>query len=140
MANESDQPIINLEEISTRSTTQSATVEESRIIKIRILEMYEAWANGREHPRSIPEFPEITPRTTGITQVSVLDPFFPYGYKVTPINAPAMPSASHPRAPLPRAAPLVITTAPTYTTLQKNIQRPNNDPQIITSSGPPLFT
>ncbi|XP_019235359.1 PREDICTED: uncharacterized protein LOC109215702 [Nicotiana attenuata] len=65
MASESHLPIIDPEDspVSAIPAPESAAAEENRRLRVRILEMWDAWSNGKEPPSTIPGFPKLLPRT-----------------------------------------------------------------------------
>ncbi|XP_075100624.1 uncharacterized protein LOC142176552 [Nicotiana tabacum] len=48
--------------ISAIPTSESAVAEENRILHLRMMEMWDIWANGKELLSVVPEFPELFPR------------------------------------------------------------------------------
>ncbi|XP_070002529.1 uncharacterized protein [Nicotiana sylvestris] len=65
MSSEMTLPTIPIEDdspISGIPTSESAVAEENRILRLHVMEMWDAWANGREPPSVIPGFPELFPR------------------------------------------------------------------------------
>ncbi|XP_070020305.1 uncharacterized protein [Nicotiana sylvestris] len=57
-------PILEDSPISAIPTSESATAEENRILRLRMMEIWDAWSNGREPPTTIPGFPELLPRAS----------------------------------------------------------------------------
>ncbi|XP_070014907.1 uncharacterized protein [Nicotiana sylvestris] len=113
MTSETHLPIINPSEdspVSVIPVSESATAEENRVLHCRIMEIWDAWSNGKEPPSAIPGFPELLPRSSGTTNVPILvtNPFIPFGYPTMSANFTGMPSDVHPQAPflpLPKISP-----------------------------------
>ncbi|XP_070052628.1 uncharacterized protein [Nicotiana tomentosiformis] len=103
MTSESHLPIIEPEDspVSDIPQSESAATEENRRLRVRMLEMWDAWSNGKEPPSIIPGFPELLPWTSGISNVPILvtNPFIPFGYPTISANFTGMPSEVRPQAP-----------------------------------------
>ncbi|KAH0698835.1 hypothetical protein KY284_013050 [Solanum tuberosum] len=78
------------------TTRESATVEENRILRHVMAQLWQAWANGQEPPTSILDFPEITR-------------YGPFD------NCGARSSTTRPQGMPFRNNPIVMTAASVYT-------------------------
>lgn len=59
MAFESNILIVNPEDSPTPAilSPESIVIEENRMLRLCVLEMLDAWSNGKESPSAIPGFP-----------------------------------------------------------------------------------
>ncbi|XP_070031667.1 uncharacterized protein [Nicotiana tomentosiformis] len=136
MASESHLPIIEPEDspVSAIPQSESATTEENRRLRVLMLEMWDAWSNGKEPPSIIPGFPELLPRTSGISNVPipVTNPFIPFGYPTISDNFTGMPSEVRPQEPFSGVPSTLFTAPPVSTTAQPTAPRPCFDPSAFT--------
>ena len=70
MVNPADTPIDS-------TTREKVTVEENRMLRHIMAQLWKAWTNGQKPPTSIPGFPEITSIRSPSSQVPITEPFFP---------------------------------------------------------------
>ncbi|XP_019251107.1 PREDICTED: uncharacterized protein LOC109230022 [Nicotiana attenuata] len=139
MASESHLPIINPLEDSPASvipTLEPATAEENRILRLRMLEMWDAWSNGREPPSAIPGFPELIPKTSGTSNVPITNPFTPFGYPTISSHLTGTPSEVRPQALFSGVSSTMFTAPPTSTTAQPTVPRPGFEPSAFTFQVP----
>nr|XP_009626570.1 uncharacterized protein LOC104117248 [Nicotiana tomentosiformis] len=96
--------------------------------------MWDAWSNGKEPPSIIPGFPELLPRTSGISNVPipVTNPFIPFGYPTISDNFTGMPSEVRPQEPFSGVPSTLFTAPPVSTTAQPTAPRPCFDPSAFT--------
>nr|XP_018632363.1 uncharacterized protein LOC108948118 isoform X1 [Nicotiana tomentosiformis]XP_018632364.1 uncharacterized protein LOC108948118 isoform X2 [Nicotiana tomentosiformis] len=136
MASKSHLPIIDREDSPAPAIPQpeSAAAEENMMLCLRILEIWDAWSNGRELPSAIPGFPEMIPRLGEATNAPVPNPFIPCGYPPMPFNGPRMPSVVRSQALASKAPPPMFTfqgpqfqTEITYVTPYSFTQPPQCD-------------
>ncbi|XP_070031579.1 uncharacterized protein [Nicotiana tomentosiformis] len=140
MASESHLPIIEPEDspVSAIPQSESAATEENRRLRVRMLEMWDAWSNGKELPSIIPGFPEPLPRTSGISNVPipVTNPFIPFGYPTISANFTGMPSEVRPQAPFSGVPSTLFTAPPVSTMEQPTVPRPCFEPSAFTFQVP----
>ncbi|XP_070045902.1 uncharacterized protein [Nicotiana tomentosiformis] len=140
MAFESHLPIIEPEDspVSAIPQSESAATEENRRLRVRMLEMWDAWSNGKEPPSIIPGFPELLPRTSGISNIPihVTNPFIPFGYPTISANFTGMPSEVRPQAPFSGVPSTLFTAPPVSTTAQPTVPRPCFEPSAFTFQVP----
>lgn len=97
MASESNLPFINPKDSPTSAIPiELAAAEENRMLRLRMMEMLDAWTNGKEPPSAILVFPELIPRMRGVTNISMTNLFNPYRYTSMPNNGLGMPSLIRP--------------------------------------------
>ena len=123
--NESD----NDEKIQNQRTSQeTGTTEEIRVLRQQMAEMYEAWMSGQPPPSSIRDYFNIN--MSHPIQVSTSDPIYPPGFDpyantfnvagtsmVRPSNTPVISN------------PLFVSTAPTNSIPQPTmVPKSNSDP------------
>nr|XP_016443025.1 PREDICTED: uncharacterized protein LOC107768415 [Nicotiana tabacum] len=130
MASESHLPIVEPEESlsSVIPQLESATAEENMRLRCRMLEMWDAWSNGREPPSTIPGLPELIPRTGGTTNVpiSVANPFMPSGFPTMSTNFTGMPYEVRPQAPS-SVIPSTVFTAPPASKQERVLRNPEQE-------------
>nr|XP_016512975.1 PREDICTED: uncharacterized protein LOC107830017 [Nicotiana tabacum] len=136
MASKSHLPIVESEDSPTSVIPQSksVTAEENRRLKCRMLEMQDAWSNGREPPSTIPGFPELIPRTGGTTNVSISvpNPFMPFGFPTMITNFTGMPSEVRPQAPSSGMPSTMFTAPPSASMAQPTLPRQSFEPSTFT--------
>ncbi|XP_019239957.1 PREDICTED: uncharacterized protein LOC109219945 [Nicotiana attenuata] len=113
----------------------SGLVEEVRVLKQQLAEMYQAWVNGQAPP-SLPIGPSDNlhnmPVANQVPMSITSNPLYQSGFSPSN-NLPAIPSTSIPR---PLAAPFrndppTVPIVPTFTVSQPALaQKLNNDPQL----------
>ncbi|XP_019242341.1 PREDICTED: uncharacterized protein LOC109222434 [Nicotiana attenuata] len=92
MSSEGHLPTVPIPEdspISAIPTSKSAAAEENRILRLRMMEMWDAWSNGKEPPSVIPGFPELLPRVLMSGTTSNI-------FTAPPSSAPAQPTLPRP--------------------------------------------
>ncbi|XP_075086157.1 uncharacterized protein LOC107797942 [Nicotiana tabacum] len=140
MASESHLPIIEPEDspISAIPQSEPAAAEENRRLRVCMLEMWDAWSNGKEPPSIIPGFPELLPRTSGTSNVPipVTNPFIPFGYPTISANFTGMPSEVRPQAPFSEAPSTLFTAPPVSTTAQPTVPKSCFEPSAFTFQVP----
>ncbi|XP_075077029.1 uncharacterized protein LOC142163789 [Nicotiana tabacum] len=95
MSSEGHPPTIPISEDSLLSvipTSESVAAKENRALRLRVLEMWDAWSNGRELPSAIPSFPEFLPRASGNSNVPINYPNTPLGYPTISAHFTGTPS------------------------------------------------
>ncbi|XP_009610405.2 uncharacterized protein [Nicotiana tomentosiformis] len=136
MASESHLPIVEPKEslASVIPQLESATAEENRRLRCRMLEMWVALSNGREPPSTIPRFPELIPRTGGTTNVpiSVANPFMPFGFPTMSTNFTGMPFEVRPQAPSSGIPSTMFTAPPASSMAQPMLPRQTFEPSTFT--------
>lgn len=116
MSSEINLPIVNPEDsLAPYIPPESAATEEHKLLKVSMMEMWDAWVNEKEPPIVILGFLEMVPRTDGTTNIPMPNSFIPYRSGPTPNSVTIMPSVARPHAPIPRVAPVVLFAAPTFT-------------------------
>ncbi|XP_075087786.1 uncharacterized protein LOC142169778 [Nicotiana tabacum] len=113
----------------------SGLVEEVRVLKQQLAEMYQAWVNGQAPP-SLPIGPSDNLHNVSVaTQVPISitsNPLYQPGFSPS-FNLPTIPSTSIPRPPIAplRNDPPTIPIVHTFTVPQPALaQKSNNDPQL----------
>ncbi|XP_070014216.1 uncharacterized protein [Nicotiana sylvestris] len=100
------------------------------------MEMWDAWANGKEPPSAIPGFPELFPRTSGSSNIPMSYPNTPLGYPTISAHYAGTPSESRPQV-LASGAASNIFTAPTCSAMaQPALPMPNFDSSSFTFQAP----
>ncbi|XP_019229712.1 PREDICTED: uncharacterized protein LOC109210713 [Nicotiana attenuata] len=139
MSSESHLPTIPIPEdslISAIPTSESSAVEENRVLRLRILEMWDAWSNGRELPSAIPGFPELLPRATGTSNVPIYYPNTLLGYPTISAQFIGTPSEVRPQALISGVASNIFTAPPSSATTEPTLPRPSFDPSSFTLQVP----
>ncbi|XP_019263160.1 PREDICTED: uncharacterized protein LOC109240926 [Nicotiana attenuata] len=140
MTSGSHLPIIEPEDSPTSVIPQPepAAAEENRRLRRHVLEMWDAWSNGREPPSAIPGFPELIPSMGGTTNVPIplTNPFIPFGYPTMLANFTGTPSEVRPQAPFSGIASTVFTPPPASTMAQPTLPRQSFEPSTFTFQTP----
>ncbi|XP_019244417.1 PREDICTED: uncharacterized protein LOC109224284 [Nicotiana attenuata] len=142
MSSESHLPTIPMPEDSSLSvipTSESATAEENRALRLRMLEMWDAWSNGREPPSTIHGFPELIPRTSGTSNLPINYPNTPLGYPTMSAYFVGTPSEVRPQALISGVASNIFPAPPTSATAQPIFPRPSFEPSSFTFQTPPFL-
>ncbi|XP_070047519.1 uncharacterized protein [Nicotiana tomentosiformis] len=110
-------------------------VEEVRVLKQQLAEMYQAWVNGQEPPSLPIGLSDNLHNVSVANQVPISITSNPlYQPRFSPsINLPTIPSTSIPRPPTAplRNDPPCVPIVPTSTVPQPTLaQKSNNDPQL----------
>ncbi|XP_019234623.1 PREDICTED: uncharacterized protein LOC109215064 [Nicotiana attenuata] len=95
MSSESYLPTIPIPEdspILAIPTSESTAAEENRVLRLRMLEIWDAWSNGREPPSAIPGFSELLPRASGTSNIPINYPNTPLGYPTISAHFTGTPS------------------------------------------------
>ncbi|XP_070014125.1 uncharacterized protein [Nicotiana sylvestris] len=129
-------PIMDDSPISGIPTSESAAAEENRILRLRVMEMWDAWANGREPPSAIPGFPEFFPRASGAFTVPISHPNTPLGHLTIPAYFVGTPSEVRPQVLMSSVASNIFTSPPCSATAQPTLPRPSFDPSAFTFQTP----
>ncbi|XP_070022746.1 uncharacterized protein [Nicotiana sylvestris] len=142
MASASNLPIIGPEDSPALAILQleSTAVEENKMLRLRILEMWDARSNGRESPSTIPRFPELIPRSGEVTNAPVPNPLIPCEHPPMSSNVPGMPSVVRPQAPVSRAPLILFSAEPVCTRAQPTLPWPYVEPPMFTFQGPQLLS
>ncbi|XP_070024789.1 uncharacterized protein [Nicotiana sylvestris] len=138
MSSESYLPTILIPEdisLSVIPTSKSATAEENRALRLRMLEMWDAWSNGREPPSSIPGFPELLPRASGTSNIPISYLNTPLGYPTISAHFAGTPSEIHPQV-ISGVASNIFTAPPTSATAQPTLPRPSFDTSFFSFQVP----
>ncbi|XP_070011004.1 uncharacterized protein [Nicotiana sylvestris] len=116
MASVSNLKIIVPEDSPTSAVLQieSAFAEENKMLRLHILEMWDAWSNGRELPSAIPRFPELIPMLSEVTNALVPNRLIPYGHPLMLFNDPGMPSGPPLQSEITYVTPYSFTQRPQY--------------------------
>ncbi|XP_075110925.1 uncharacterized protein LOC107790637 [Nicotiana tabacum] len=153
MASASNLPIIGPEDSPASAIMQleSAAAEENKMLRLRILKMWDAWSNSKEPPSVIPEFPELILRSGEVTKAPVPNPLISCGHPPMTSNDPDMLSVVRPQAsvswappilfstaPVSWAPPILFSIAPVCTRTQPTLPRPYVEPPVFTFQGPQL--
>ncbi|XP_070015357.1 uncharacterized protein [Nicotiana sylvestris] len=139
MSSEMTLPIVPIEDespISGIPTSESAAAEENRLLRLRMMEIWDAWANGREPPSAIPGFPELFPRASGTSNIPINYPNTPLGYPTISANFVGTPSEARPQVLSSGAASNIFTAPPCSASAQPTLPRPNFDPLSFTFQTP----
>ncbi|XP_070009662.1 uncharacterized protein [Nicotiana sylvestris] len=120
--------------LSVIPTSELAAVEENRVLRLRILEMWDAWSNGREPPSAILGFPELLPRASGTSNVPISYLNTPFRYPTISAHFTGTPSEVRPQALISGVASNIFTTPPTSATAQPTL--PSFDPSSFTFQVP----
>ncbi|XP_070008343.1 uncharacterized protein [Nicotiana sylvestris] len=91
-------PIADESPISGIPTSELAVAEENRLLRLCMMEMWDAWANGSELPSAIPGFPELFPKASGTSNIPINYPNTPLGYPTISANFVGTPSEARPQA------------------------------------------
>ncbi|XP_019241641.1 PREDICTED: uncharacterized protein LOC109221627 [Nicotiana attenuata] len=129
-------PIPEDSQISAIPTSESATAEENRILRLRMMEIWDAWANGKEPPSAIPGFPELLPRASGTTNVPISYPNTPLGYPTISAHFVGTPSEARPQVLMSGAASNTFNAPPCSATAQPTLPRPSFDPSSFIFQAP----
>ncbi|XP_070022365.1 uncharacterized protein [Nicotiana sylvestris] len=129
-------PITDESPISGIPISESADAEENRLLRLRMMEMWDAWANGREPPSAIPGFPELFPRASGTSNIPINYPNTPLGYPTISANFVGTPSEARPQVLDSGAASNIFTAPPCSATAQPTLPRPSFDPSSFTFQTP----
>ncbi|XP_070025745.1 uncharacterized protein [Nicotiana sylvestris] len=140
MASASNLQIIDPEDCPASAILQleSVAAEENKMLRLRILEMWDAWSNGREPPSAISGFTELIPRSGEVTNAPVPNPLIPCGHPLMMSNVPSMPSVVRPQMPVSRAPPILFSAAPVCTRAQPTLPWSYVEPPMFTFQGPQL--
>ncbi|XP_070010068.1 uncharacterized protein [Nicotiana sylvestris] len=142
MSSESHLPTISILKDSLLSvipTSESATAEENRALRLRMLEMWDAWSNGREPPSAIPGFPELIPRISGTSSVPINYPNTPLGYPTMSAHFARMLSEVRPQTLISGVASNIFIAPLNSPTTQPTLPRPNFEPLSFTFQIPPFL-
>ncbi|XP_070013075.1 uncharacterized protein [Nicotiana sylvestris] len=129
-------PIMDDSPISGIPTSESVAAEENRILRLRVMEMWDAWANGRDPPSAIPGFPELFPRASGTSIVPISHPNTPLGHPTISAHFVGTPYEIRPQVLMSSATSNIFTTPPCSTTEQPTLPRPSFDPSAFTFQTP----
>jgi len=103
-----------------------ASLEENRLLKQQIAEMYQAWANGQAPPSSIPGLSDANHPSS--TQAQVDDPLYPPGFgPYANVSSAAGTSTMRPPNPSFTNNPLFIPAVTTNINPPSMIQKPINE-------------
>ncbi|XP_070010040.1 uncharacterized protein [Nicotiana sylvestris] len=122
--------------ISGIPTSESATAEENKILRLRLMEMWDAWANERETPSVILGFPELFPRASGTSNVPISYPNTPLGYLTISTHFVGTPSEARLQVLMSGAASNIFTAPPCSATTQPTLPRTSFDPSSFTFQTP----
>nr|XP_016472866.1 PREDICTED: uncharacterized protein LOC107794841 [Nicotiana tabacum] len=100
------------------------------------MEMWDAWANGREPPSAIPIFPGLFPRASGTSNIPISYPYTPLGYPTISAHFAGTPSEAHPQVLMSGATSNIFTVSPCSATAQPTLLRPSFDPSSFTFQAP----
>nr|XP_033515773.1 uncharacterized protein LOC117280213 [Nicotiana tomentosiformis] len=125
MASESNLRLVSTEDSPELPISQpeSATAKENKKLRLRMLEMWDAWSNSREPPNTIHGFPELVPRTVGTTNIPMTNPFVPFGYPSIS-SFIGIPYVVRPQTPFSKAPSMLFSAAPVFTMAQPTVPRP----------------
>lgn len=133
MANNSENESDNDDVQGQLVEQDTGLVEEVRVLKQQLAEMYQAWVNGQEPP-PLPIGPSDNLHNVSVAnQVPISmtgNPLYQPGFSPS-INLPTIPSTSIPRPPTAplRNDPPTVPIVPTFTVPQPSLaQKLNNDP------------
>nr|XP_016433460.1 PREDICTED: uncharacterized protein LOC107759956 [Nicotiana tabacum] len=126
--------------ISRVPTSESATVEENRMLRLRVMEMWDAWTNGKDPPKAIPGFPELSPRPTGTSNVPISHPNIPSGQPAISTHSVGGTSGVHLQMLMPGTAPNIFTAPLCSATVQHSLPEPVFDPWVFPFQKPVLPT
>ncbi|XP_019256985.1 PREDICTED: uncharacterized protein LOC109235362 [Nicotiana attenuata] len=129
-------PITDDSPISGIPTSESTAAEENRFLRLRMMEIWDAWANGKELPSAIPGFPELFPRASGTSNIPINYPNTPLGYPTISANFVGTPSEARPQVLASGAASNIFTAPPCSATAQPTLHRPSFDPSSFTFQAP----
>jgi len=129
-------PVFEESSISAVLTPESATAEENRILRLRMLEMLDDWNNGKEPPSVVPGFPQLFSRSSGTSNVPINYPATPFGYPATSAFSAGSPSEPHPRISATDASMNIFTASPCPITAQPATYKPSFDSSSFTFQAP----
>ncbi|XP_070025238.1 uncharacterized protein [Nicotiana sylvestris] len=100
------------------------------------MEMWDAWANGREPVSAIPGFPELFPRASGTSKIPISYPNTPLGYPTISAHFAGTPSEARPQVLSSGAASNIFTAPHCSAMAQPTLPRPRFDPSSFTFQAP----
>ncbi|XP_070004951.1 uncharacterized protein [Nicotiana sylvestris] len=100
------------------------------------MEMWDAWANGKEPPSAIPGFPKFFPRTSGTSNIPMSYPNTPLGYPTISAHFAGTPSEFRPQVLASGAASNIFTAPACSAMAQHALPRPNFDSSSFTFQAP----
>ncbi|XP_070022660.1 uncharacterized protein [Nicotiana sylvestris] len=129
-------PITDDSPISGIPTSESSAAEENRNLRLRVMEMWDSWANGREPPSAILGFPELFPRASGTSTIPISHPNTPLGHPTISAHFVGTPSEVRPQVSMSGATSNIFTAPPCSATAQPILPRPSFDPSAFTFQTP----
>ncbi|XP_070028745.1 uncharacterized protein [Nicotiana sylvestris] len=128
-------PIVEDSPISAIPTSESATAEENKILRLCMMEMWDAWSNGREPLSAIPGFPKLLPRESGTSNVPISYPNTLLGYPTISAHFSGTPSEACLQVLIAGMTTNIFAAPPCSATTQPNLPRPSFDPSSFTFQG-----
>ncbi|XP_049393462.1 uncharacterized protein LOC125857851 [Solanum stenotomum] len=108
---------------------ESVSVEEVKMLRQQMAEMYEVWMNGQAPPSSIREYLNVN--MSFPIQVSTSDPIYPHGFELyVNTSNTAGTSSVHPLNPPMMNNPLFMPTVQTNAIPQPTLAQKSNDDPI----------
>ncbi|XP_070010501.1 uncharacterized protein [Nicotiana sylvestris] len=129
-------PIMDDSPISGIPSSELAAAEENRFMRLRMMEMWDVWANRKEPPSAIPGFPELFPRESGTSNTPITYPKTPLGYPTISAHYAGTPSEARPQVLTSGAASNIFTAPPFSAMAQPTLPRPSFDPSSFTFQAP----
>lgn len=124
-------PISDDSPLSGIPASESAVAKENKILRPKVMEMWDAWTNGKESLNAIPGFPELFPRPTSTSNVPISHPNIPLGQPTIFAHYVGGTYEVLPKVFMPGTAPNIFTAPPCSVTVQPSLPKPAFKPWVF---------